>query len=364
MTDKSRILFGLLMCLLIAMAGQPSDDMTKEGIDSGSARARLASFGDTASYPETRLNSNFDATRVYDTMLKHLDDPHWYVSDPHPFLARVLPGVSFVAVPHGSWRTGSFLQGAVTCDGRFYQTVDLNSLLLDEGFSFDVTEMQTIAKVTVLLQYFASPPPQVDTATRRLKDRSPSPVSLGALAFPSVVFRSFTREVKKQPNGAEDTRLTVLCRINGMDETAAVDFNGTTDGRNSLEWFSARHKRLRYQPGRRVAPPPEQERPSTNVSVRGPASTISGHVFDAKTGEPLVGAAVFVAGTELDTVSDAEGRYTISHVQAGTYQLVASDIGFDDLEATVTLDGNKGLRVDFRLTWTPSMDNPRIIRQR
>ena len=105
-------------------------------------------------------------------------------------------------------------------------------------------------------------------------------------------------------------------------------------------------------------------KPSTSVSVEGPAGTFSGHVYDAKTGEPLVGAPVVVAGTELGAASDAGGRYTISHVQAGTYQLVASYTGFNDLGATVTLDSIMGMRVDFRLTWTPPMDNPMIIRQR
>ncbi len=61
---------------------------------------------------------------------------------------------------------------------------------------------------------------------------------------------------------------------------------------------------------------------------------IQGTVTDADTGQALSGANVRLLGTDLTTVSDAEGKFVITNVPPGTYSLSASLVGF--AEATVT----------------------------
>ncbi|MCX6844735.1 MAG: hypothetical protein NTX53_20930, partial [candidate division WOR-3 bacterium] len=235
---------------------------------------RIVRLGGPASYPETRIGESFDATHLDDPLLVFLDDPHWYACDPHPFLTSALPGVSFAMVSSGSWRAGSSMLCGVTSDGRVYQKADLNSLLLADGYSFDSTEMQTIAKIAVLLQHFTVPSYKSEDFNRRIitaedfqrgDSRPPEPPKPPEVAgFPSVTFTTFTREVREIPYGtrsAANTRLTVVCRVNGVEETTAVDFHGTTDGRNSLEGISSPHRySTRYQPGR--GPEPNSSPPS------------------------------------------------------------------------------------------------------
>lgn len=58
---------------------------------------------------------------------------------------------------------------------------------------------------------------------------------------------------------------------------------------------------------------------------------IAGRVTDASTLEPLVGAQVFIQGTNLGELTDQEGRYRIEGVPAGTHELTVRLIGYRQL---------------------------------
>ncbi|MEL6821808.1 MAG: carboxypeptidase-like regulatory domain-containing protein [Calditrichota bacterium] len=47
---------------------------------------------------------------------------------------------------------------------------------------------------------------------------------------------------------------------------------------------------------------------------------ISGQVTDARTGQPLVGANVYVLGTQIGSATDVDGVYLIN-VPAGSYEV-------------------------------------------
>ena len=51
---------------------------------------------------------------------------------------------------------------------------------------------------------------------------------------------------------------------------------------------------------------------------------ITGTVTDAGSGQPLSAATVSVAGTSLSTATDAQGRYTLSGVPAGSRSVSVS----------------------------------------
>jgi len=65
---------------------------------------------------------------------------------------------------------------------------------------------------------------------------------------------------------------------------------------------------------------------------------ITGKLIDAETDEPLIGASVLIEGTSTGTVSDFDGNFVLNNVAAGTYTLIVSYIGYDDvkMDATVT----------------------------
>lgn len=58
------------------------------------------------------------------------------------------------------------------------------------------------------------------------------------------------------------------------------------------------------------------------------AGVVSGQVYDAGTGSPLLGATVRVAGTEESAVTDLTGRFLIGALSAGTVQLEFAKDGF------------------------------------
>lgn len=57
----------------------------------------------------------------------------------------------------------------------------------------------------------------------------------------------------------------------------------------------------------------------------------AGKVIDRETGDPLPGANVFIVGTTLGAATDVDGEYFILNVSPGTYELLASFIGYSTL---------------------------------
>ena len=69
--------------------------------------------------------------------------------------------------------------------------------------------------------------------------------------------------------------------------------------------------------------------------------TISGMVTDGETNEPLVGSAVVVTGTTKGTLTDVDGKYTLTDIPAGTTTLTFSFTGYSSL--TVSLGSSNVL---------------------
>ena len=55
--------------------------------------------------------------------------------------------------------------------------------------------------------------------------------------------------------------------------------------------------------------------------------SVSGRVID-ETGAPLVGATVYLQGSQTGAATDMDGRFSILQVPVGTYNLVVSFVGF------------------------------------
>lgn len=85
-------------------------------------------------------------------------------------------------------------------------------------------------------------------------------------------------------------------------------------------------------------------------TVRVQQAVVTGTVTDAGTGEPLRGAEVRIDESDITTVTDAEGRYTLEDVPPGTHTLVAIMIGYSEARETVTVTAGATASVDFSLT--------------
>ena len=69
------------------------------------------------------------------------------------------------------------------------------------------------------------------------------------------------------------------------------------------------------------------------VSAQNKAVTVSGKVVD-KTGEPVISAGVFIKGTTVGTVTDFDGKYTLTNVPSDAV-LTASNLGYTTAEQAV-----------------------------
>ncbi|MBF1395593.1 carboxypeptidase-like regulatory domain-containing protein, partial [Porphyromonas sp.] len=79
----------------------------------------------------------------------------------------------------------------------------------------------------------------------------------------------------------------------------------------------------------------EQEPSSSPVTLAQVAGKIRGHIVDATTGEPIVGASIRVKGNKrIGSISDKQGGYTLSASPGVT--LIISCVGYETLEIQAT----------------------------
>ena len=61
---------------------------------------------------------------------------------------------------------------------------------------------------------------------------------------------------------------------------------------------------------------------------------IAGRVTEADSGEPLPGANIVVAGTNMGATADVNGEYFILRVSPGMYEVRASLVGYQGVSKT------------------------------
>lgn len=76
---------------------------------------------------------------------------------------------------------------------------------------------------------------------------------------------------------------------------------------------------------------------------------VTGRVLDGDTGEGLPGVNLIMRETRQGTTTDARGRYEITGIDAGSYTLVASFVGYRRAEQLLTIDEQQVVTLDFVL---------------
>ncbi len=81
---------------------------------------------------------------------------------------------------------------------------------------------------------------------------------------------------------------------------------------------------------------------------------VTGVVTDSETGEPLPGAPVKLAGSNIGTTTDANGRYFLLNIRPGTYDLQYRYVGYrNNLVIGVRVGGGQSIRMDVALEPAP-----------
>ncbi|HDR00428.1 MAG TPA: TonB-dependent receptor [candidate division WOR-3 bacterium] len=78
------------------------------------------------------------------------------------------------------------------------------------------------------------------------------------------------------------------------------------------------------------------------------AGRLTGRVFEAGTGNPVPWANVVLEGSGLGAAADSAGRYAVTDIPAGEYEVTASAVGYGTETSRVSLRGQPAV-LDFRL---------------
>lgn len=84
-------------------------------------------------------------------------------------------------------------------------------------------------------------------------------------------------------------------------------------------------------------------------AARAQEGTVAGQVLSGTTAEPVSGAQVFIPGTSLGALTDADGRYRIAGVPPGQTEVRVSMIGQRAPVRTVTVQAEQTVTADFEL---------------
>src|SRR4051812_2365752 len=79
------------------------------------------------------------------------------------------------------------------------------------------------------------------------------------------------------------------------------------------------------------------------------AGTVSGRIT-SEIGQPVVGAQVYLSGSQLGSVSRADGRFSIANVPAGTHELRAIQIGMKPDTRSVTVSAGATTEVNITMS--------------
>ena len=98
--------------------------------------------------------------------------------------------------------------------------------------------------------------------------------------------------------------------------------------------------------------------PAIRGQVPGAHVTLSGSVQDVRTGEKLLGAAVYVAGGQVGTSTNAAGFYSLTLPAQDSVRLTASFLGYE--RATVVLTGRHATTHTFSLLASNELGEVRV----
>ncbi|MDP1026476.1 TonB-dependent receptor [Sphingomonas sp. KR1UV-12] len=104
---------------------------------------------------------------------------------------------------------------------------------------------------------------------------------------------------------------------------------------------------------------PAAEGSAADAVARG-EGVLTGTVTQGGSGEYLDGASVSIPALRLETAADRSGRYTLTGIPAGTFEVVVRYVGFPDLRRQVTI-GAEAQTLDVALTPAAESEGEEIV---
>ena len=85
-----------------------------------------------------------------------------------------------------------------------------------------------------------------------------------------------------------------------------------------------------------------------------PLFTLTGVVRDAATDAPIPDTEIVLTGTELATVTDADGAFTLADAPPGTYRITANAAGFTPYAETIDVTADRSVEIALasQVTWS------------
>lgn len=100
---------------------------------------------------------------------------------------------------------------------------------------------------------------------------------------------------------------------------------------------------------------------SAPISEKNDEASIEGHVFDARTQEPIAYASVGVKGTSIGTVTDRDGDFVIRNLRPGNYTLVITFVGYEKVEKEIAVFRRRAVHAHIELKETKVMMNEVVV---
>ncbi len=89
-------------------------------------------------------------------------------------------------------------------------------------------------------------------------------------------------------------------------------------------------------------------------------ATVSGFVYDASNGEALIGANVFLEGTQIGSSTNVSGYYVIPKIPVGSYTLVIHYIGYEPVKRDIFLSVGDEKTINVNLK-TASIELEKVV---
>ena len=89
---------------------------------------------------------------------------------------------------------------------------------------------------------------------------------------------------------------------------------------------------------------------SMPATLAGQVGSVTGQVIDATSGQPVNGAQITVQGTQLGALANANGRYLVTRVPAGTHTVTVVNVGYGTQSQEVDVTSGGTAVADFTLS--------------
>lgn len=98
--------------------------------------------------------------------------------------------------------------------------------------------------------------------------------------------------------------------------------------------------------------------PSSAAAQASAQGTITGHITDASTGQPVPAAQISIVGTNAGAQSNDEGLYSIRGINPGSVEVRVLRVGYSEQRKQVTVAAGESATVDFQMAPVAVMLNP------